>query len=258
MERENLTVVTGALVERIVIAGDGDDLRATSVRFRTGDGAHEEVHAGTEVVLCAGAIGSPHVLMLSGVGARDALAEVGVECLVDLPDVGRHLKDHLHTPIMFAADGIGETMVEIAMSLGPDALRAPAGPLPADPADDVDLPEPLAAAKAEAERRIGEWLTTGRGPGVVLALRRRRVLLDRAGRRAHPRRADRLRRLRVHARHLGGRVPHRPRRPSSRTPMPSRPRPRPGRAPAEPRAAALGGLGDAWPAPTRRWPRAST
>ncbi len=163
MERENLTVVTGALVERIVIAGDGEDLRATSVRFRTGDGAHEEVHAGTEVVLCAGAIGSPHVLMLSGVGARDALAEVGVECLVDLPDVGRHLKDHLHTPIMFAADGIGETMVEIAMSLGPDALRAPAGPLPADPADDVDLPEPLAAAKAEAERRIGEWFTTGRG-----------------------------------------------------------------------------------------------
>jgi choline dehydrogenase len=54
-------------------------------------------------------------------------------------------------------------MTEVAMSLGPDALRAPAGPLPADPADDVDLPEPLAAAKAEAERRIGEWFTTGRG-----------------------------------------------------------------------------------------------
>ena len=64
---------------------------------------------------------------------------------------------------MFAADGIGEPMLEVAMSLGPDALRAPAGPLPADPADDVDLPEPLAAAKAEAERRLGEWFTTGRG-----------------------------------------------------------------------------------------------
>jgi choline dehydrogenase len=49
------------------------------------------------------------------------------------------------------------------MSLGPAALRAPAGPLPADPAEDVNLPEPLAAAKAEAERRIGEWFTTGRG-----------------------------------------------------------------------------------------------
>ncbi|QIM22270.1 hypothetical protein G7075_15860 [Phycicoccus sp. HDW14] len=163
MERENLTVVTGALVERILLDAQADAVHATGVRYCTEDGVTHEVSAGTEVVLCAGAIGSPHVLMLSGVGARDALAEVGVECVVDLPDVGQHLKDHLHTPIMFAADGIGETMVEIAMSLGPDALRAPAGPLPADPADDVDLPEPLAAAKAEAERRLGEWFTTGRG-----------------------------------------------------------------------------------------------
>lgn len=163
MDRQNLTVVTGALVERILLEGDGEMARATGVAYRTEDGTHEEVAAGTEVVLCAGAIGSPQILLLSGVGARDELAAVGVDCVVDLPDVGRHLKDHLHTPLMFAADGIGETMTEVAMSLGPDALRAPAGPLPADPADDVDLPEPLAAVKAEAERRIGEWFTTGRG-----------------------------------------------------------------------------------------------
>ena len=163
MDRENLVVVTGALVERILLDGEGDEVRATGVAYRTDDGAKEEVSAGTEVVLCAGAIGSPHILMLSGVGARDELAAVGVDCVVDLPDVGRHLKDHLHAPLMFAADGIGETMAEIAMSLGPDALRAPAGPLPADPADDVDLPEALAAAKAEAERRLGEWFTTGKG-----------------------------------------------------------------------------------------------
>ena len=163
MDRENLTIVTGALVERIVLETDGDAVRATGVVYRTEQGALETVVAGTEVVLCAGTIGSPHLLKLSGVGARDELAAAGVECLVDLPDVGRHLKDHLHAPLMFAADGIGETMTEIAMSLGPDALRAPAGPLPADPADDVDLPEPLAAAKAEAERLLGEWFTTGRG-----------------------------------------------------------------------------------------------
>jgi len=163
MDRENLTVVTGALVERVLLEADGEVVRATGVAYRTEDGTHEEVAAGTEVVLCAGAIGSPHILLLSGVGARDELGAVGVVCVVDLPDVGRHLKDHLHTPLMFAADGIGETMTEVALSLGPDALRAPAGPLPADPAEDVDLPEPLAAAKAEAERRIGEWFTTGRG-----------------------------------------------------------------------------------------------
>ncbi len=163
MDRENLTVVTGALVERVLLeAGDGT-VRATGVAYRTEDGAHEEVTAGTEVVLCAGAIGSPHVLLLSGVGAREELAEVGVDCVVDLPDVGRHLKDHLHTPLMFAADGIGESMTEVAMSLGPDALRAPAGPLPADPAQDADLPEPLAAVRAEAERRLVEWFSTGRG-----------------------------------------------------------------------------------------------
>ncbi len=163
MDRENLVVVTGALVERILLDREGDAVRATGVAYRTDDGTREEVSAGTEVVLCAGAIGSPHILMLSGVGAREELAAVGVDCVVDLPDVGRHLKDHLHTPLMFAADGIGETMTEIALSLGPDALRAPAGPLPADPADDVDLPEVLAAAKAEAERRLGEWFTTGKG-----------------------------------------------------------------------------------------------
>lgn len=163
MARDNLSIITGALVEQIVLEADGDAVSATGVRFRTEEGTLETVVAGTEVVLCAGTIGSPHLLMLSGVGPRDALAAAGVECLVDLPDVGRHLKDHLHAPLMFAADGIGETMTDIALSLGPDALRAPAGPLPADPADDGDLPEPLAAVKAEAERRIGEWVTTGRG-----------------------------------------------------------------------------------------------
>ncbi len=163
MDRDNLTVVTGALVERILLDGEGDAVRATGVAYRTDDGGQEQVTAGAEVVLCAGAIGSPHILLLSGVGAADELAAVGIEAVVDLPDVGRHLKDHLHTPLMFAADGIGETMTEIAMSLGPDALRAPAGPLPADPADDADLPTELAAAKAEAERRLGVWFTTGVG-----------------------------------------------------------------------------------------------
>lgn len=163
MDRENLTVITGAFVERILLESDGDVVRATGVAYRTEDGVAEMVTAGTEVVLSAGTIGSPHLLLLSGVGARDELAAAGVECVVDLPDVGRHLKDHLHAPLMFAADGIGETMINIAMSLGPDALRAPAGPLPADPADDADLPEPLAGLKAEAERLVGEYFTTGRG-----------------------------------------------------------------------------------------------
>jgi choline dehydrogenase-like flavoprotein len=54
-------------------------------------------------------------------------------------------------------------MAAMGVAMGPDALRAPAGPLPADPADDASLPPELAALKAEAERQVTEWFTTGRG-----------------------------------------------------------------------------------------------
>jgi choline dehydrogenase-like flavoprotein len=63
--------------------------------------------------------------------------------------------------MLFPAPGIGLKMTDVAISLGPDALRAPAGPLPADPADDKDLPPELDAVRAEAERRLGEWVSTG-------------------------------------------------------------------------------------------------
>ena len=77
-------------------------VRATGVAYRTEHGTSEKVAAGTEVVVCAGAIGSPHLLLLSGVGPGEELTAVGVARVVDLPGVGRHLKDHLHTPLMFA------------------------------------------------------------------------------------------------------------------------------------------------------------
>jgi choline dehydrogenase-like flavoprotein len=160
--RENLVVLPYAHVQRILLENADDGLVATGVEYRTADGAVQTITATKEVVLAAGAIGSPQVLLLSGVGPRDELAEVGVECLLDLPDVGKHLKDHLHTPMVFPAPGIGLPMTEVAISLGPDALRAPAGPLPADPADDAGLPPELAGLKAEAERRLTEWATTGR------------------------------------------------------------------------------------------------
>lgn len=162
-ERENLTILTHAHVERILFDTSGDGVRARGVAYRAQDGTTAEVSAEREVVLSAGAIGSPHLLMLSGVGPADDLAAAGIETVVDLPDVGLHLRDHLHIGMFFPADGVGETMTDVALSLGPDALRQPAGPLPADPADDADLPPELAAVKAEAERRLTEWATTGRG-----------------------------------------------------------------------------------------------
>ena len=160
--RDNLVVIPHALVQRLLLEDSGDGLVATGVEYRTAEGTVETLTANWEVVLSAGAIGSPQLLMLSGIGPKDELAEVGVTCVLDLPDVGKHLKDHLHTPMVFPASGIGLTMTEVALSLGPDALRAPAGPLPADPADDASLPPELAGVKAEAERRLAEWATTGR------------------------------------------------------------------------------------------------
>ena len=162
MERENLTVITHAHVERIELDTSGDTPRATGVTYRR-DGSSQTVTATREVVVSAGAIGSPQLLLLSGIGPADELREVGVEPVVDNEHVGRHLKDHLHAGLFYPADGVAMPMAQVAVGLGPDALREPAGPLPADPADDDDLPPELAGLKAEAERQLTEWATEGRG-----------------------------------------------------------------------------------------------
>jgi len=160
-QRPNLTIVTGAHVTRIQLEGDGAELTARGVEYRTADGETRVLRASRDVILSAGAVGSPHLLLLSGVGPRRELESADIECRHDLPDVGKHLKDHIQCAMFFPAPGIGVSMAEIGVSAGPDALRAPTGPLPADPADDTTLPPELAALKAEAERRVGEWMETG-------------------------------------------------------------------------------------------------
>jgi choline dehydrogenase len=162
-QRPNLEVICGAQVARLILEGGPGELRATGVEYRTADGETAIARADKEVVLSAGAVGSPQILMLSGVGPREELEAVGVTCQLDAPDVGKHLKDHLQVGLVYPAPGIGVSMSQMGLSLGPDALRAPAGPLPADPADDADMPEELQALKAEAERRVAEWATTGHG-----------------------------------------------------------------------------------------------
>ncbi len=159
--RPNLTIITRAQATRVLVDGEGESLAATGVEYRSDDGTLEVAEASKDVILSAGAVGSPHLLMLSGIGPRRELEAADVECLHELPAVGKHLKDHLHCALHFPAPGIGVPVAEVGISAGPDALRAPAGPLPADPADDDALPPELAALKAEAERRVGEWLETG-------------------------------------------------------------------------------------------------
>ncbi|MGD8859944.1 MAG: GMC family oxidoreductase N-terminal domain-containing protein [Myxococcales bacterium] len=161
--RENLEIITGAQVTRIVLEHTDDGPVATGVAYvdRAGDAA--SAHASREVVVCAGAIGSPHLLMLSGIGPKAELEAVGVECHHDAPHVGKHLKDHFHVGLGYDAPGAGVSMLQMGISMGPDALRAPAGPLPADPAQDANLPPELAGLKAEAERRLTEWFVEGKG-----------------------------------------------------------------------------------------------
>ncbi|MBO6782124.1 MAG: choline dehydrogenase [Alphaproteobacteria bacterium] len=88
--RRNLTVVTGALTERVLFEGE----QAIGVRYRR-DGRTHDVRAAREVILSGGAVNSPQLLMLSGIGPADELKEVGIAPRLDRPEVGRNLQDHL-------------------------------------------------------------------------------------------------------------------------------------------------------------------
>jgi choline dehydrogenase len=90
MRRQNLTVETECLVHRVTFAGR----RAVGVSYAR-KGAAVTARAAREVVLCAGTIGSPQLLMLSGVGPAAALAGLGIAVTADLPGVGQNLQDHL-------------------------------------------------------------------------------------------------------------------------------------------------------------------
>jgi choline dehydrogenase len=95
-QRPNLTVRTGALTTRVLVSGG----RATGVEYRAGGRVHT-VHATREVVLSGGAINSPQLLMLSGIGPADHLREVGVDVVHDLPGVGAGLQDHPLVPVVW-------------------------------------------------------------------------------------------------------------------------------------------------------------
>jgi choline dehydrogenase len=96
---QNLEVLTGA--QALAVTLDGP--RVTGVTYER-DGRTESASAGREVVLCAGAIGSPHLLMCSGIGPREHLAERGVEVRHDLPGVGQGLTDHPFATLTFGCD----------------------------------------------------------------------------------------------------------------------------------------------------------
>ena len=92
--RPNLTVQTGCLVTRLLVRNG----RCTGVCYQRSAAA--QALAAREVIVCAGAIGSPQLLMLSGIGPAAHLAGHGIEVVADLPGVGRNLQDH---PVVLAS-----------------------------------------------------------------------------------------------------------------------------------------------------------
>ncbi|SDH05489.1 GMC family oxidoreductase [Sulfitobacter delicatus] len=94
LERDNLAIQAEAHAQNLII----EDGRCTGVRFKAGEEMHE-VFADAEVILSAGSIGSPQILMLSGIGPRAHLEEMGISVLHDLPGVGQNLQEHLMAPV---------------------------------------------------------------------------------------------------------------------------------------------------------------
>tara|TARA_R100001143_G_scaffold62325_1_gene65332 strand:- start:3901 stop:5532 length:1632 start_codon:yes stop_codon:yes gene_type:complete len=98
MGRKNLTVLTGAQAKRILFDGK----RATGVVFQQA-GREKTLHAGREVIVSAGAINSPQLLQLSGVGPADLLRKHGIDPVLDQPQVGANLQDHQGLNITYKA-----------------------------------------------------------------------------------------------------------------------------------------------------------
>jgi choline dehydrogenase len=101
MRRPNVQVITDALVRRVVLDGK----RAVGVEFER-EGRIERADALVEVVLAGGAIGSPHILQLSGVGDPDHLGQIGVAVAHALPGVGKNLQDHFLARVTAEVTGI--------------------------------------------------------------------------------------------------------------------------------------------------------
>ncbi|KAF5379450.1 hypothetical protein D9615_006577 [Tricholomella constricta] len=156
--RKNLHILVSATVTRIVF-GDkntaGDHV-ASGVEFATSaSGAKKVVKVNKEVIVTGGALGSPNVLMHSGVGPKDVLDAAGVPVVVDLPGVGQHLQDHLAAPVVWESKV--ETAGDIQTS-GSDFSKQPATMSFVNSAIAYINASTLFGDSAELERRVAAAL----------------------------------------------------------------------------------------------------
>ncbi|KAI0753767.1 alcohol oxidase, partial [Fomes fomentarius] len=117
--RSRLKICTNTLVTKINLAEDGGNVRAKGVHFEAFNTrkAGEKYYAAAkrEVILCAGAIGSPQLLMLSGIGPKEHLLSKGVPVVRDMPAVGSYLQDHIGVPLTFEVP-INDSLHELEVS----------------------------------------------------------------------------------------------------------------------------------------------
>ena len=104
LSRPNLTVITHAHVQKLVINSQSGSKKATGVEVRINDDSAKVFNASREVILSAGAIGSPQILQLSGIGSGDFVKEKGLEVVHDLPGVGENLHDHLQVRSVYKVE----------------------------------------------------------------------------------------------------------------------------------------------------------
>ncbi|MDP2007660.1 MAG: GMC family oxidoreductase N-terminal domain-containing protein [Rubrivivax sp.] len=128
--RPNLTLWAHTLTTRVLLDGQ----RAVGVEVQAGEHAPVQVRATREVVLCAGAVGTPQLLQLSGIGPGALLHEHGIAVQHDLPGVGENLQDHLQIRAVFSVEGV-KTLNTIANSawgklgIGLEYLLRRSGPM---------------------------------------------------------------------------------------------------------------------------------
>lgn len=104
LHRKNLTVITNAQVTKLQVEAGVNSKRATGIMLTTDKGQQQTIKADREVILAAGAIGSPQLLQVSGIGPAGLLQKTGVPCLHELPGVGENLHDHLQIRTIYKVE----------------------------------------------------------------------------------------------------------------------------------------------------------
>lgn len=176
-DRKNLTIVTKAAVEKIIFTKNGDAVTAEGVKY-TKDGA-DLTATGTEIILTAGTINTPKILELSGVGDARLLTKLGIDVVIDNPNVGENLQNHPLCGLSFQALDGEETMDGLARQ-DPTALQAAMaaygqqlGPFARSGTNAAaQLPFPgiqSAKGKAEVEKLIAKYIAPGSGGNTSFA-----------------------------------------------------------------------------------------